>query len=67
MIKLLCNHCNNEWTYKGSNPYCAPCSRCKYTVFIKKSALGQVMTALEADWKREDQKVIENPQSVLEQ
>ena len=25
----------NVWTYKGTNPYCANCSRCKSTVFIK--------------------------------
>lgn len=33
-VKLKCNRCENEWVYKGKNPYCANCSRCKGTVFI---------------------------------
>jgi hypothetical protein len=38
--KLHCKRCNNIWTYKGANPYCANCSRCKSTVFIKKASLS---------------------------
>jgi hypothetical protein len=38
--KLECKRCNNIWTYKGKNPYCANCSRCKSTVFIKKLSLS---------------------------
>ena len=28
MTKLKCKKCENEWDYKGSNPYYATCSRC---------------------------------------
>jgi hypothetical protein len=38
--KLECKRCNNVWTYKGKNQYCANCSRCKSTVFIKKVSLS---------------------------
>ena len=27
-MKLKCNKCENEWDYKGKNPYYATCSRC---------------------------------------
>jgi hypothetical protein len=64
---LKCKRCGNAWIYKGTNPYCASCSHCKSTVFIKESSLGQVMTVPDEDNKSEDQNVIENPQSVLEQ
>jgi hypothetical protein len=38
--RLECKRCKNIWTYKGKNPYCANCSRCKTTVFIKKASLS---------------------------
>ena len=38
MQKLQCKRCDNIWTYKGKNQYCANCSRCKSTIFIKKTA-----------------------------
>ncbi len=37
MQTLECKRCSNVWNYKGSNLYCANCSRCKSTVFIKRS------------------------------
>ncbi len=36
-VKLKCNRCENIWIYKGKNPFCANCSRCKCTVFFKDS------------------------------
>jgi len=39
LICLKCKRCNNIWQYKGTNPYCTNCSKCKSTVFIKKSSL----------------------------
>lgn len=41
MVTLVCKNCNNIWNYKGSNPYCTNCSRCKFTVFIKKSSVDK--------------------------
>ena len=37
MKELTCERCKNTWIYKGANPYCTNCSRCKSTVYIKKS------------------------------
>lgn len=35
-VPLKCQNCGYEWTYKGDNPFYAPCSRCKSSVHIKK-------------------------------
>jgi hypothetical protein len=34
-IKLACKRCQNEWNYRGSNPFYATCSMCKTSVRIK--------------------------------
>jgi hypothetical protein len=67
-LKLLkCNRCKNVWKYKGTNPYCANCSRCKSTVFIKESSLPKLeYDSLTKEYgKEEEKKVIENPSSAL--
>lgn len=33
-VKLECPRCHNVWTYKGRNPYHAPCSYCGVNVSI---------------------------------
>jgi hypothetical protein len=55
MIKLECKRCKNSWNYKGANPYCACCSYCKSTVFIKKSSLEQVATVAKDEVERSHQ------------
>ncbi len=55
------NHCKNIWTYKGSNDYCANCSRCKSTVFIKNLSLILEQNKLRDDHGRTgDRKIIES-------
>jgi len=54
---LKCNRCNNIWQYKGTNPYCANCSKCKSTVFIKKSSLHPLSNnGLRDGYRKEEEK-----------
>ncbi len=34
-IKLTCQRCDKEWTYKGRNPFYATCPDCKTSVKIQ--------------------------------
>ncbi len=52
-MKLECKRCKNIWNYRGSNPYCASCSYCKSTVFLKKSSLLSDIWLQENDEKGE--------------
>jgi len=36
-MKLKCKKCENEWDYKGKNPYYATCSRCLNKVKVEGS------------------------------
>ena len=65
MKALQCNRCKNIWRYKGANPYCTNCSRCKSTVFIKKSSVLTLnKNGVGDDLIEEKSKVIDNGPSV---
>jgi DNA-directed RNA polymerase subunit RPC12/RpoP len=34
-MELKCEHCKNEWDYKGKGEYYATCPNCLYKVKIK--------------------------------
>ena len=38
-MKLKCNHCKNEWDYKGKSKFYCTCSKCLYKVNILKSEI----------------------------
>lgn len=35
MVYLKCKRCSNTWNYKGANKFCANCSKCKTTVYLR--------------------------------
>jgi hypothetical protein len=57
VIVLKCRRCKNIWKYKGANPYCTNCSRCKSTVFIKNSSLS---SEKRDEFRADDKKVTKN-------
>lgn len=40
-MKLVCQHCSNEWNYQGNNPHYATCSKCHNLVSIKKHKVSK--------------------------
>jgi hypothetical protein len=40
-VRLKCHRCDNDWTYKGKNPYYACCTHCKATVSVRKQKQDQ--------------------------
>ena len=68
VVTLLCNRCKNIWQYKGSNPYCANCSRCKSTVFIKKSSISPLSkTPIKKEIESSQGKVTKNIPVILKE
>jgi len=61
---LTCKRCNNIWNYKGTNQYCANCSRCKSTVFIKKASLSEIE---KSNFQGAKQKIIANGVAVTKE
>ena len=65
MKELTCERCKNTWIYKGANPYCTNCSRCKSTVYIKKSPHIADIWLQREDTEQYGQEVIESNDKVL--
>jgi hypothetical protein len=40
-MKLKCKKCDNEWDYKGSNPYYATCTKCLNKVKVEEQKGSQ--------------------------
>ena len=36
-VKLTCQHCDYEWSYRGYSKFYATCPNCQFKVHIKKS------------------------------
>jgi hypothetical protein len=62
---LTCKKCKNVWDYKGANSYCACCSRCKSTVFIKKSPHIADIWLQREEKEENGQEIIESNDRVL--
>jgi len=39
-MELLCQRCQHQWDYKGTNPYYATCPYCKTKVRVLKSVVA---------------------------
>ena len=38
---IVCKKCDNEWEYKGKNPYYATCSRCLNKVKVNPEKVSE--------------------------
>jgi len=62
-MKLICQHCDNEWDYQGNNHFYGTCSKCHNLVSIKKHKGKLRVPKTEKDVKPEINEWVEDEQT----